>query len=214
MKTINQCIAGGIAAISVLVSTMAFAEQAPLPSQPRGGERIQSAPRGPDMPARPLMNENEREQYKAYAEDRMQARLNLWARQLQITQDQQSAWKAYSQALKQMVTAPYTISFPVPDADAASIAQFRANMAAEHAQRLAAVSKATSQLQAVLRPQQQTEFNQLVGYGNGPRNGWHRGRHYARRGPGGMYGGWGHHRGMMYGCGWGGHMMMGGCPYN
>lgn len=183
MKAVNQYVAGSLAVLAMLVSSAASAEQ--MSAQPvQKPQHTHALRKQHHQPIRPEISAAERAHYKAYAEDKMQARLNLWARQLGIMKNQQSAWNAYSQTLKQLAAAPYNVSFPKRNADAAAIAKFRADSAAQRAQYLANVSQATSQLQSVLTAEQQTKFNQLSHFWQpGLQHGKHHGH---RKHPGSM----------------------------
>ena len=109
---------------------------------------------------------------------------------LEIKASQQGAWDAYA-AAKLDLMAGFDKLKPLPeDADAAAIAQQRAERAEAAAQSLAKLADATAKLQAVLTDDQRKVLNRLV------RNHWHgddmhhemgrAGRHHAgpANGPG------------------------------
>jgi len=82
------------------------------------------------------------------------------AERLQITPAQQDAWAAYAGTVQRLVGTK--LARPAPEADAASVARFRAELAAERAQRLAQLADATAALQQVLDPEQQQALGKLV----------------------------------------------------
>ena len=97
--------------------------------------------------------------WEQHREEWMKARLDKAARRLDIQPAQQSAWDAYAHALE----APPGKMKKLPrDADAATIARHRADMAADHTARLMTIADATANLQAVLTPEQRTTFNHMV----------------------------------------------------
>ncbi|HLF22789.1 MAG TPA: hypothetical protein VI565_02630, partial [Burkholderiales bacterium] len=71
---------------------------------------------------------------------RMQERLNRMAERLQITPAQQDAWAAYAGTVQRLVGTK--LARPAPEADAASVARFRAELAAERAQKLTRLADA------------------------------------------------------------------------
>src|SRR5271154_5256880 len=78
----------------------------------------------------------------------MQMRLDKMQARLEIKASQQAAWQQFASAVSGigatgMKRAP-------KDADAATLARFHADRAAEHAKRLATIADATAKLQAVL----------------------------------------------------------------
>ena len=85
-------------------------------------------------------------------QSRMQARLDKMAQRLEIKASQQDAWQAYTKVHKDMFDGSMK---PAPkDADAATIARHRADMAAKMATKLATLADATAKLQGALTPEQ------------------------------------------------------------
>lgn len=107
----------------------------------------------------------------------VRAKLDREANRLEITASQQAAWQAYAGARKAL--AERTLTRPAKDADAATIAKYRAERAAEGARKLTALADATVKLQAVLSPQQRETLNQIVRSGH-HRHGFHGHGHHER----------------------------------
>lgn len=99
----------------------------------------------------------------------LQARLDQAAKHLGINAAQQPQWDAYVKAVESPFGEMHRLP---PDADAATIARQRADIAAGHAAKLARIADATAALQAVLAPEQQHALALMVRHA-GP-HGWHR----------------------------------------
>ncbi|HEX9810992.1 MAG TPA: Spy/CpxP family protein refolding chaperone, partial [Burkholderiales bacterium] len=97
---------------------------------------------------------------QAHMQQHLQERLDRMAVRLQITPAQQDAWAAYAGTVQRL--AGTKLARPAPEADAASVARFRAELAAERAQRLAQLADATAALQQALDPEQQQALGKLV----------------------------------------------------
>lgn len=102
-----------------------------------------------------------------------QERLDRLHAALKLTPAQQGAWQAYAKA--EMAMRP-PMSPPAANADPATMAQFRADMAARMAQRLSDISKGTAALWKTLSPAQRTTFEQMAPRGHGGRHGMMGGR--------------------------------------
>lgn len=125
-------------------------------------------------------------------QSRMQARLDKMANRLEIKASQQDAWQAYAKVHKDMFDARPTP--PAKDADAATLARHRADMAAKKAQKLTALADATAKLQGALTPEQAKTLADMTRHPMGGRHGKHGGRgDHGHRGMmgGGMGGGMG-----------------------
>lgn len=100
----------------------------------------------------------------ATRQDRMrehiQARLNRMAERLKLEPSQQDAWAAYAKTVEGMVGTG--LARPAGDADAATLVRFRAQLAAEQAQKLNQLADATATLQQTLNPAQQKILSDLV----------------------------------------------------
>lgn len=87
--------------------------------------------------------------------------MQMLAKRLNIQASQQAEWKSFSDALAGLHPAA-GMTHPDKNADAATLAKFGADMAAEHAKKLAVVADATAKLQAVLNPEQAKTFNMMA----------------------------------------------------
>jgi len=115
--------------------------------------------------------QNRSAERQAHFRQHLQRRLNRMAERLQITPAQEAAWTAYVNSIQSMVGSK--LMRPTPEADAASFARFRADLAAERAQKFAQLADATAALQLVLNPEQQQTLSKIVREA---------GRRYHRRG--------------------------------
>ena len=97
---------------------------------------------------------------QARMQQHLQERLNRMAERLQITPAQQDAWAAYAGTVQRL--AGTKLARPAPQADAASVARLRAELAAERAQKLAQLADATAALQQSLDPEQQQALGKIV----------------------------------------------------
>ena len=163
--TIARSIAAALLGSAVLVTAV------PAMSQPQGeGHR-----RGHMM----QMTEADRAQMRERMQARMSERLDRLAARLEIKASQQGAWDAYRAARASILEA--RPQRPARDADAATWARFRAEMAQRRAQYLAAMADATQKLQEALEPPQRKVLDEIARQ-SGPR-GMHRGyRHGSGRG--------------------------------
>ncbi len=118
-------------------------------------------------------------------QSRMQARLDQMANRLEIKASQQDAWQAYVKTHKEMFDGSMK---PAPkDADAATLARHRADMAAKMAQKLATHADATAKLQSALTPEQAKTLADMTRHPMGGRHGG-RGERGSRGSMGGMGG--------------------------
>jgi hypothetical protein len=97
---------------------------------------------------------------QARIQQHLQARLDRMAERLEIDASQQDAWAAYTKTVQGLIGSH--VQRPAPDADAATVARFRAQLAAERAQKLSQLADATAALQQALRPEQQQTLNEIV----------------------------------------------------
>ena len=120
-------------------------------------------------------------------QSRMQARLDKMAERLEIKASQQDAWQAYVKTHKEMFDGGMK---PAPkDADAATLARHRADMAAKMAQKLTVLADATAKLQSALTPEQAKTLADMTRHPMGGRHGKHGGR--GEQGSRGQMGGMG-----------------------
>jgi len=120
----------------------------------------------------PPMTEQEQVAAREHARDRMQARLDRTAQRLAVTPAQQPAWDDYANTVKGLFGVGW--NRPAADADAATLARWRAERAAEHAQKLSQLADATARLQQALTPEQRKTLDELArrGVDGGARRGW------------------------------------------
>jgi len=136
--------------------------------------------------------EKRRQEFFKHMSDRL-------AERLEIKASQQGAFQAYTTALQTAFTPP--AHHPDIKSDAAGIARMNADMAAEHAKRLATIADATAKFQEVLTPDQRKTFDQMAAAFMHHRHGMHHG--FGERGHG--WGRDGGHQGDQHGDhhGWG-----------
>jgi hypothetical protein len=158
-------------ATAFLAAGLTLAAAAPASAMPGPGGREMS----PEMQQR--------------MQSRMQGRLDQMAKRLEIKASQQDAWQAYVKVHQQMFDGGLK---PAPkDADAATIARHRADMAAQMATKLSSLADATAKLQGALTPDQVKLLAEMTRHPMGGRHGGQggfggRGEH-GHRGPmGGM----------------------------
>ncbi|MBI4989384.1 MAG: Spy/CpxP family protein refolding chaperone [Rhodocyclales bacterium] len=125
-------------------------------------------------------------------QSRLQARLDKMAQRLEIKASQQDAWQAYAKVHKDMIDG--TMKAPPKDADAATLARHRADMAAQMAQKLAVLADATAKLQGALTPEQAKTLADMTRHPMGGRHGGPGGR--GENAPRGQMGGMGGMGGM------------------
>ena len=139
-----------------------------------------SAPAAKASPAdRKAEMEQRRQEFFKHMADRMADRLEIKA-------SQQAAWQSYITTLQSAMTPPAHMP-EHPKTDAAGIARFNADMAAEHAKRLATIADATAKFQEVLTPEQRKTFDQMAAAFEHR----HHGMHHGFGGRDGGHGGWG-----------------------
>jgi hypothetical protein len=124
-------------------------------------------------------------------QSRMQARLDMMANRLEIKASQQDAWQAYVKTHKEMFDGGMKPA--AKDADAATLARHRADMAAQMATKLATLADATAKLQSALTPEQAKTLADMTRHPMGGRHGGEggfggRGEHGPRGQMGGMGG--------------------------
>jgi len=91
--------------------------------------------------------------------DRIQHRLEQLSQRLEIKASQQGAWEEYARSVSMLADRNW--KRPDKDADAASIAHFRADRATVLAKELTVIADATDKLQKVLTEDQRKIFNQV-----------------------------------------------------
>lgn len=107
-----------------------------------------------------------------------QARLERMANRLEIKASQQDAWAAYAKVRSQMFAQRPTA--PAQDADAATLARYHADRAAQMAQKLSTLADATAQLQQALTPAQAKTLAEMTRHsGAGHSGGRHGGKSWG-----------------------------------
>ncbi len=91
--------------------------------------------------------------------EHMHHMLDKLAARIEIKASQQGAWEEFSKSIEFL--PEQHISKPGDDADAAAIAKYRADQAADFAKQLAKVAAATAKLQTVLSEDQRKILNQV-----------------------------------------------------
>lgn len=100
------------------------------------------------------------EQMQQYRQEHMKIGLDRLAQRLEIKASQQAVWEDFTKSVETL--ADQNGKKPGDDADAATIARYRADKAAEFASKLNKIADATSKLQAVLSEDQRKIFNQTA----------------------------------------------------
>jgi hypothetical protein len=106
------------------------------------------------------MTDADRAQMRERIQARMNQRLDRLGARLEIKASQQEAWDAYRAARASIQQA--RPQRPARDADAATWARFRADMAQRRAQYLATMADATQKLQEALEPQQRKVLDEIA----------------------------------------------------
>ena len=130
-----------------------------------------------------------RQEWMKRHEEMQAEHLKKMAAHIGITASQDAAWQAYTAVL---MTRPTPAAHPDATADAATIARFHADMAAEHAKRLASLADATSKLQASLSVEQRKKFDEIAHHmmAMHEHGRWHHGWHHHHHGD--WHHGWHH----------------------
>ena len=144
MNTYRTFVARAVAAAGIALSLITLS--APLLSHA-------------DIGSSPVTAENAATRQN-HMRERMSSRLDQMAKRLQINASQQDVWTAYTKTVESRIGTKLTR--PADDADAATVARFRAELAKEHAQKLAQLADATAQLQQTLNPEQRKALDEMV----------------------------------------------------
>ncbi|MEO6974385.1 MAG: Spy/CpxP family protein refolding chaperone [Gallionella sp.] len=100
------------------------------------------------------------EQFHERMHERMQVRLDKLAQRLEIKASQQAVWEDFAKSIETL--AEGNAKMPGKDADAATIARFRAEQASNFAGKLNRIADATAKLQTVLTEDQRQILNQAA----------------------------------------------------
>ncbi|MFL6623290.1 MAG: Spy/CpxP family protein refolding chaperone [Sulfurifustaceae bacterium] len=98
-------------------------------------------------------------------------RLALMKDELGISGSQETAWGAYAQTVLNLAGSKLTP--PAAVGDAAGVVRFRAQQAAENADKLNQLADATTKLEQALTPEQRKTLYQMVQPPSGPHGGMH-----------------------------------------
>ncbi|MGB9093610.1 MAG: hypothetical protein WCB93_05815 [Gallionella sp.] len=100
------------------------------------------------------------EQFHERMQEHLQARLDRLAQRLEIKASQQAVWEDFAKSIESL--PDWNAKKPGDDADAATIARYRANRASEMAGKLTRIADATARLQAALSEDQRKILNQTA----------------------------------------------------
>jgi hypothetical protein len=157
------------AVATALLGTALAASTVPVLSQPMSDGGRGHGPRAGQL------SETDRAQMRERMQARMNERLDQMAARLAINASQQDAWSAYRKARESIFgTIPQR---PAPDADAATLTRFRAEIAQRRAQHLLTMADVTAKLQEVLDSDQRKALDEIT-----RRGGRYGGRHYGAGG--------------------------------
>ncbi len=106
-----------------------------------------------------LRGDSSRQMQAATQNNRIRQRLEQLEQRLEIKASQQNEWEGYARSVSMLEDRNW--KRPEADADAASIAHYRADRATVFAKELTAIAEATDVLQKVLAPDQRKIFNQV-----------------------------------------------------
>ncbi|MGA8864074.1 MAG: Spy/CpxP family protein refolding chaperone [Gallionella sp.] len=101
-----------------------------------------------------------REQMQQHMQERMKTRMDRLAQRLEIKASQQAVWEDFAKSIE---TLPDNVAKkPGDDADAATIARYHADRAAEMAGKMNKIADATAKLEAALTPDQRKVIDQTA----------------------------------------------------
>jgi len=155
------------AVATALLGTALVASAVPALSQTGGEGGRGHGPRAGQM------TEADRAQMRERMQARMNQRLDRMAKRLEIQPSQEEAWNAYRKVRTSFLGN--LSQRPGPDADAATMLRFRAEMTQRRAQHLLTLADATAKLQEALDTNQRKLLDEMT------RRGGHRGHHGAGR---------------------------------
>ena len=98
------------------------------------------------------------EKMHEHMKEHMKARLDKLAERLEIKSSQQAAWEEFAKSVGML--ADRSVKKPDDNADAATIARYRAERATQFAKKQAMIADATAKLQAALTEDQRKILNQ------------------------------------------------------
>jgi len=104
-------------------------------------------------------------------------RLNKLSERLEIKSSQLAAWDEYSRSVESLVEP--NSNKPKEDADAQTIARYRADRATGMAKKLSVIADTTAKLQSVLTEDQRKIFNQVSRQFSHQHQFWHGNNHWS-----------------------------------
>jgi phage gp16-like protein len=108
--------------------------------------------------------------------EHIKLRLNKLSERLEIKSSQLNAWDEYSKSVESLVEP--NSNKPKEDADAQTIARYRADRAAGMAKKLSVIADTTAKLQSVLTEDQRKIFNQVSRQFFHQHHSWHGNNHW------------------------------------
>jgi phage gp16-like protein len=108
--------------------------------------------------------------------EHIKIRLDKLSERLEIKSSQLAAWDEYSKSVEGLVEPNSNRS--KEDADAQTIARYRADRAASVAKKLSVIADATAKLQSVLTEDQRIIFNRVSRQYFHPHHSWHGNNHW------------------------------------
>ena len=109
------------------------------------------------------------EQMQQHMQERMKTRMDSLAQRLEIKASQQAVWEDFAKSIETLPDG--NAKKPADDADAATIARYHADRAAEMASKMTKIADATAKLQAALTPDQRKVLDQTAHLFLQPRHG-------------------------------------------
>lgn len=100
------------------------------------------------------------QQMQQHIQERMKTRMDRLAQRLEIKASQQAVWDDFAKSIESL--PDWNAKKPGDDADAATIARYRANRASEMAGKLTKIADATARLQTALSEDQRKILNQTA----------------------------------------------------
>jgi len=100
------------------------------------------------------------QQIRQQMQERIKTRMDRLAQRLEIKASQQQVWEDFAKSIESL--PDWNAKRPGDDADAATIARYRADRAAEMAGKLTKVADATAKLQSALSEDQRKILNQTA----------------------------------------------------
>jgi hypothetical protein len=110
--------------------------------------------------ASPSESYGHKQMYQERMHEHMKVRLDKLAERLEIKASQQAVWDEFAKSVEML--ADRNVKKPNDDADAATISRYRAESAADFANKLGKIADATAKLQAALSADQRKILDQTA----------------------------------------------------